>query len=400
MSETPTPATSTAAQPCAGRLARWSPTLLGLAFAGLGLGAIGFAQSGLEIRVPQAPSDSPDPLALLRDDVGTLQGDLAALSQGLGSNLEALATGLDGAAEERYREQSQALAALQKRLAALEAQLATEARSARAERRALGEARTGSTGAGGSGAKGGGSASEAAKTSRGDTEPVQPADPGPLAEGSGAPSASEPSAPEPAAEEAPPARKRGLFSFKMTEGLDFAQRQRYEVIGSLSRVGFDAKSTLHDFSGVTTEVSGFFTGRLDASGSLAGKVAAKVAELKTGVSGRDEEMLKVLEASQHPELAFALERLEVQQSDPAAHTARAVAHGTFTIRGVGKPLAVPLEFSVDRSRRLVVAGEVKLLLSEFGVEPPTVAGAIKVEDEVKIWISLRLRSMGAVEEGK
>ena len=172
------------------------------------------------------------------------------------------------------------------------------------------------------------------------------------------------------------------------------------MISSLSRVGFDAKSTLHDFSGVTTEVGGFFSGRLDQTGALEGRVAAKVAAIKTGVDGRDEEMRKVLEVEAHPELVFALERLEVKSSDLEAKTARAIVHGSFTIRGVTKTLAVPLEISVDRSRRLVVAGEVKLLLSEFGVEPPSVAGAIKVEDGVKIWLSLRLRSMGAVEETK
>lgn len=396
MSETETP--DSPAERGTGRLARWTPTLLGLAFVGLGLGAIGFAQSGLEIRVPEAPSSAPDPIALLRDDVGTLQGDLASLRKGLGTNLEALANGLDGAAEERYQAQTKTLAALEKRLVGLEAQIAAAARQAQDERRALGT--SGVKGSPGSEpATPSGEAPAAAQGSEGGTPPAEPASGGPLAKAptEPAPAPAEPAEPAP---EPAPARKRGLFSFKLTGGLDFAQRQRYEVIASLSRVGFDAKSTLHDFSGVTTEVAGYFAGRLDQTGALEGRVAAKVAAIKTGVDGRDEEMRKVLEAEAHPELVFVLERLEVKTSDLEAKTASAIVHGSFTIKGVTKTLAVPLEISVDRSRRLVVAGELKFLLSEFGIEPPSVAGAIKVEDGVKLWLSLRLRSMGAVEETK
>jgi hypothetical protein len=36
-------------------------------------------------------------------------------------------------------------------------------------------------------------------------------------------------------------------------------------------------------------------------------------------------------------------------------------------------------------------------MSDFGVTPPSQLGVINVEDEVKIWIALRARSLGAVQ---
>ena len=55
---------------------------------------------------------------------------------------------------------------------------------------------------------------------------------------------------------------------------------------------------------------------------------------------------------------------------------------------------MPVRAEVDASRRLVLEGEVDLAMSAFGVEVPSVAGAIEVEDTVRVWLSLRLRSLG------
>src|SRR6185436_10140595 len=41
--------------------------------------------------------------------------------------------------------------------------------------------------------------------------------------------------------------------------LAFHKTMRLEIVPSLSRVGFDAKSTLHDFSGTTSKVAGELT---------------------------------------------------------------------------------------------------------------------------------------------
>lgn len=375
-----------AAAPAPSRLVRWAPTLAGLALAGVGFGALGVAQSQVEITVrpPEAPAEGPDPLALLRDDVATLQADLSALSKGLGANLEQLARGLDGASAERDDEQAQQLAQLQQRLRTLERAGNTRAQRLAQQLAAL-RAELAQRGA--------------APVASEETPLAQAPAPEPIPEPAPEPEPAEPAPAEPGEPEPAPKKKRGLFSFKLAGGgPDFSQRQRYQVIASLSRVGFDAKSTLHDFSGVTSKVRGWLTTRLTGDDAHArGHVEAEVAELKTGVDGRDEEMLKRLDAKTHPKIVFELSRLEAKQSDTKARTYSGLAHGAFRIHGKRKEVTVPVEIEVDRSRRLVAKGEVGLQLTDFGIEPPSVAGAINMENEIKVWLSLRLRSLGQAE---
>ena len=386
----PTPAAATAASPS--RLRRWLPTLVGLGFAALGLAATGFALSGLDLRVrpAQAPSEAADPIALLRDDVATVQNDLGALSKGIGTNLEALGGALDTAAEERHAEQVLATKSLAGRLARLETSLAAlsqEDRRLREEVKALRGALAGS--------RAGGVAATPSQPPAPEAKPESKPEPKPEPE----PVAAAPAPAEPAEPAAPKRRKRGLFSFKMAGGgPDFSERQRYTVIASLSRVGFDAKSSLHDFSGVTSKVEGSFTGKLAASDPEAkGRIRALVADLRTGVDGRDEEMRKVLAAEKHPYVQFDLSSLEVSESDSEARTSVATGRGAFTIRGVSREVAVPLKVSVDASKRLVLTGEATLDLTQFEVEVPSM-GAIGMESEVKVWLSLRLRSLGKAGE--
>jgi len=367
---------SDAAPATPSRLRRWAPALVGLAFAGLGLGAagVGLSQVEISVRPPEAPSDEADPLDLLRDDVSTVQLDIQRLSAGLGQNLETLAQGLDGNAEARHAEHTDALAALDARLSAL-AQREAETRRELAQLRQALASRPATAPAPD------GAASDPAP----DDAPDQPEET-PVAE-------APPPEPLPAAA---PKRKRGLFSFKLAGGgPDFTRSQRYQVIGSLSRVGFDAKSTLHDFSGVTSKVEGTLTARLDRDDPQASAmIRAAAAVLKTGVDGRDEEMRKVLAVEEHPWIRFDLAGLTVSTSDPEAKTYRGTAHGTFTIKGVTRELDVPVEISVDASRRLEVSGQATLELPDYGVEVPSVAGAISVEEQVKVWLSLRLRLLG------
>ncbi|MEZ6187564.1 MAG: YceI family protein [Planctomycetota bacterium] len=360
MTDTPSPS----------RLKRWTPALIGLALAGVGVGAAGVAASQVSITItpPEAPSDEPDPVALLRDDVAALQADLTRLSQALEENLGQLGSTLDQRATDRSavleRKHDRALA----RLEALSQGHASLAQRFEALQAA--------------GVRPDGEASEPIA--------AQPE-----------PAAPEPAAPEPEPEPEPaPAKQGGLFSFKLSGGLDFDERLRFEVISSLSRVGFDGKSTLHDFSGVTSQVEGWLTTALGATGDFArAEVSAEAATLKTGVDGRDEEMRKLFEVEREPEIRFTLAGLETTRLDREAKTLAATATGTLRIHGVEREVSVPVELSVDASKRLELRGEVFVNMSDFGIEPPTVAGgAISMEDQVKVWLSLRLRSLGKAQQ--
>jgi polyisoprenoid-binding protein YceI len=199
-----------------------------------------------------------------------------------------------------------------------------------------------------------------------------------------------------------PAATSGFLSFSLpSRSFSFAGPQRLRVLSSLSRVGFDAKSTLHDFSGVTSEVRGDVVADLaDPHYPWSGEIRCQAASLRTGVDGRDESMREHLDTEHHSDIRFEVRsfRADPGDIDVPARTAHGTAVGMMTIRGETRELEMPVQISVDASQRVVVEGQAKLKLTDFGVPVPSQLGLISMEDEVAIWVSLRARSLGSVEE--
>ncbi|MEM7262114.1 MAG: YceI family protein [Planctomycetota bacterium] len=215
-----------------------------------------------------------------------------------------------------------------------------------------------------------------------------------------------------AAEAAQPASDRddvpeastGFLRFDVPQSaLDPETPQRFSVIGSLSRVGFDGKSTLHDFTGVTSAVTGNFQLAPNASRTVAsGTIVVDVATLRTGVEGRDRDMRTLLKLDEHPELRFTLEKVERRESDEddaATDRSAVTASGSLSIAGVTHPIQSSVTLEWKGGRRLTIEGEVPVRLTDFSIPPPSQLGFVEMEDEVRIWFSLRARWLGGARDG-
>ena len=292
-------------------------------------------------------------LALLQEDVRTLRADLSGLAQSVGQGLEDLHEALNAAANEREL--------------ATRAALATEIGELRLR---LGESAQREPEASGEGA------------------PPSPGE-------AGVPVAAR-------AHEPAPRPTRGFLSFQLpSESFSFGERQRFEVITSLSRVGFDAESTLHDFSGTSEEVRGEWIVCLARpEEGTAGSVAISAQSLDTRNVDRDAEMRSLLDAQARPVIEYRIEGFTPAAGgvDPGPQALRGTVRGQMTIRGAARPFEMPVRLHVDESRRLVVEGEAALELSDYGVVAPNKLGVISMQDEVRIWIALRARCLGRVQE--
>ncbi|MBL8730013.1 MAG: YceI family protein [Planctomycetes bacterium] len=332
---------------------------LGVAFV-LGLvGLAAFALTVVKDRVrivvqADAASTGPEPVVLLRDDLGVVARDLAELRSALGANLERLGNALEERAVARHAD----VQALARELAAVRQRLDAQAASLqRAEQQLLPRP-------------------EAAATAA--TEPAPVVAP-----------------PAPVAAEAAPAKTGGFLSFSLpATTFAFDREQRYQLVPELCRVGFDAKSTLHDFSGVTSQVAGQFTADFDdPEGAWRGEVTCEAGSLVTGVDGRDANMREYLATTEHPQIRFEIQRFVPAAGgvDVARQTARGEIEGRMQIRGVTRDLRMPVSVEVDASRRVVVSGQAPLKLSDYQVPVPSQLGVINMQDDVVIWISLRAR---------
>lgn len=304
----------------------------------------------LVVREPVDPQVA-DPMAVLADDLAVLRNDLRAFATGLAGEFDRLATRLETTQASRVELAHCRLDSLEGRLPALV--------SGRGE--------------------------NSAPVPRAGTH--DRTDEGPAADHTDQDK-------PPASKE--PARK-SFLSFQLpAESFDLDRPQRFDVIGSLSRVGFDAKSTLHNFSGVTSRVRGVLEIAPGAADRYAcgGRVEVEAGSLHTGVEGRDTEMFHCLAVAEHPQLTFDLEGFEASSVERDAQRVRGVLSGTLTIAGRARQVRVPVVLTVDESRRLAISGEFPVLMSDFEVRPPTKLGVLSVEDEIQVWVVLRARAAG------
>ncbi|NOT30416.1 MAG: YceI family protein [Planctomycetes bacterium] len=188
--------------------------------------------------------------------------------------------------------------------------------------------------------------------------------------------------------------RKSFLAFQLpSDDLRFDERRAWSILPALSRVGFDGKSTLHDFTATTSELEGELEADLSRAGEAPrARVRVRAATLASDNAKRDVEMRALLAVEQHPTLDFELTRFEPAEVDVAGLRAAGTAHGRLSVRGVTQEIAMPVRLSIDDARRLLVEGEVMLDLTRFQVSVPNKLGLITMEKEVKVWISLRLRA--------
>lgn len=366
-------------------------TILGL-LAGVFVG-FGVLKDRVRVVVQSDETDmGPDPTALLRDDVQVLARDLAGLQSAVVDNFGKLAEGLESGAQARHED----VLSLRREVDKLSADLGSVRMQLAAANARIAQLQQDTA------------AAHVAAANSGATPPVEvptieepavaePAlDAAPIADVDTAAPA-EPRDPQPTPTEEPK-KKTGFLSFSLPDKqAAFDAPQVYKLLPQLCRVGFDAKSTLHDFTGVTSSVTGSFRADFDdPNGLCVGEVVANATTLKTGVEGRDTNMYEHLDTDSHRDIRFAVERFVASEGgvDVKARTARGEVIGKMTIRGKTRELRMPVEVKVDPQQRLVVEGQAKLDLEDYEVPVPSQLGVINMEKDVVVWIALRARSQG------
>ncbi len=364
-----------------------------LAWTGLGLVAWSSAARRVTVDFEDESShadERADTLAL-RDELGALHQDLRALATAMGENLQALQDGLLSSQDEHA-------AAIELRLAALRDEVGSRTSSPSSDEladlvRELGALSDAVSASGASG-----SAAQFVPPAP-SVEPAvtEPAASEPLV--AAAPAEQPPvvaPAPEPAAAPAPAAAqpRKSFLAFKLpSDDFRLDERRAWSILPTLSRVGFDAKTTLHDFTATTSTLEGELEADLSRPGDAPrAQVRAQAATLVSGDDKRDEAMREHLAVTEHATLEFELTRFEPAEVDLTAQRATGTAHGRLRLRGVTQEVAMPVRLSIDEARRLCVEGEMMLDLTRFQVPVPNKLGLISMEEEVKVWISLRLRA--------
>ena len=188
-----------------------------------------------------------------------------------------------------------------------------------------------------------------------------------------------------------------MVAFAATGGRLQAQPQVYEVDSAASRVRIHlGRAGLMKFLGHDHEIEApVAEGRVEvvdgdpARSSVALRFESARLAIVPGSEPADdipkvEERMRgpeVLEVAGHPEIAFASRSVRSQTRDGTR--TRIVVAGTLTLRGRAFPVEVPLEV-VRAAHGIVARGGTALNLRDLGIEPPSVAGVVKVANRFRL----------------
>lgn len=187
-------------------------------------------------------------------------------------------------------------------------------------------------------------------------------------------------------------------------GAAFAAPPTPLVLGPKSTLSVLGTSTVHQWT-CTSKETKVSLQRADGATSTdpielvkAGQVVAvdvtvPVATLHSEKAGLDKNMLKAMNASQHPDVTVHLDKFTPAAG--AADTLKLQAEGTLTIAGTTKPVVLAGHL-VAGDGGVWLMGEYDLKMSQYGIKPPTMMmGTIRVGDPVTIKYQLLLTNRDA-----
>ena len=172
----------------------------------------------------------------------------------------------------------------------------------------------------------------------------------------------------------------GTAAFLMSS---LSAQTSFKSDASSSKMSVLGTSTLHDWESIVEDFS--------ASASVEnGKIAnvnftAKVKSIKSGKGGMDKNTYKAMKADNFPNIKFTAKELNVSGTNLSGS-------GQLTIAGKTKTIQSNFSYEKWTDDAFQIRGEVELIMSEYGIDPPTaMMGTIKTGDKVTIKFEILLK---------
>ncbi len=194
-----------------------------------------------------------------------------------------------------------------------------------------------------------------------------------------------------------------LFAASVADGADgggYALK-----LGEGSKLWLAGNSTLHAYESTATELllesdvvmgqksaipDAIYSG-IEAAGRVAGlRLTVPVRGLKSGIVGFSGLMHKALKHKAHPNIIFVMKSYTVAKDAKQPDVFMITAEGDLTLAGVTNRLSITMTGLLEGDYAHVT-GARDLLMTDFGVEPPTMMfGTIKADDKVVVKWDLKV----------
>lgn len=168
------------------------------------------------------------------------------------------------------------------------------------------------------------------------------------------------------------------------------------AVGADSKLWIEGGSNLHDWTcrassiDAAIDVDGAFLKTPVATPSLLKKVEVKVPvrNLKCGHGGMDNNLYKALKADDTPEISYIVATFDVVPgASNDSFTVKTV--GALKIAGAEKSVSMDVNATRLADGSIRADGELPLLMTDFGVKPPTaMLGTLRTSNKVTVKFSL------------
>ena len=186
-----------------------------------------------------------------------------------------------------------------------------------------------------------------------------------------------------------PAMAEGGYALKLGEG---------------SELSLSGDSTVHAYESEATELrlesavamgpnatpAAILSGTEDTGRVASLRITVPVKGLKSGVVGLSGAMHKALKYKDHPDIVFEMKSYTVTKDAKQPDLFNIEAEGDLTLAGVTKRITITMTGLLEGGCVNVV-GKRDLLMTDFGVDPPTMMfGKIKTDDKVVVKWDLKV----------
>jgi len=189
---------------------------------------------------------------------------------------------------------------------------------------------------------------------------------------------------------APPGRSLSLDNL----GPRLSRHETWPAPNAVLRSGtlsFTGHSTLGDFVGTTTAVSGGVTGNAELANAR-GWVEAPIATLSTGNGLRDRDLRATMDVAKHPTMRFELAGVAVESSAAAPDTVTGTLRGALTIHGVTRDVAIPATL-IAAADTIDVSGAFAVDLADYKVDGLTrLFGTLRVRRNIDVRFHVRFQA--------
>jgi polyisoprenoid-binding protein YceI len=174
--------------------------------------------------------------------------------------------------------------------------------------------------------------------------------------------------------------------------IDFQPESRLWVDGTSTVRSYTCKATA--LQGVVAANGGATSLEIPALGKAVRSVdiTVPVQALDCANGTMNTHMRKALKATEFPAVRFQLSQYDVVPTGESVGTVKLV--GKLTIAGQEKPVTIEASVVCDGNGSLRVKGTKEILMSEYGVKPPSLMlGTMKVKDRVVVGFDVVLKQL-------